>query len=187
MQRKSLNPPSEKYIFYDFETTLNDNNQHVVNYAVAQYFNGQEFVFRTIDEFCNWLFDKTKHKYFSCVAHYAKGFDVQFIVSWLVYRGIRPNIINVGNKILQLEVKDDYNIRFIDSLSFTLIPLRDFPKTFGISELKKGYFPYKFNTTDNWNYIGEYPDPSYYSVETMKKKDREEFMTWYDSVKGPLR
>jgi hypothetical protein len=49
--------------------------------------------------------------------------------------------------------------------------------------LKKGYFPYKSNTTDNWNYIGEYPDPSYYAVETMKKKDREEFMTWYDSVK----
>jgi hypothetical protein len=90
-------------------------------------------------------------------SHYAKGFDVVFILNWLVARGIRPNIINVGNKILQLEVKDDYNIRFIDSLSFTLIPLREFPKTFGISELKKGYFPYKFNTTDNWNYIGNTP------------------------------
>jgi hypothetical protein len=64
--------------------------------------------------------------------------------------------------------------------------LRDFPKKLGIRELKKGYFPYKFNTTDNWNYIGEYPDPSYYSVETKKKKDREEFMTWYDSVKHEM-
>jgi hypothetical protein len=183
MQRKSLNPTSEKYVFYDFETTVNDNNQQVVNYAVAQYFNGQEFVFRSIDEICSWLFDKTKHKYHTCIAHHAKGFAVQFIVSWLVSGDIRPNIINVGNKILQLEVKDDYSIRFIDSLSFTLIPLRDFPKTFGINELKNGYFPYKFNTTDNWNYIGEYRDPGYYSVETTKKKDRDEFMTWYDSVK----
>jgi hypothetical protein len=52
MQRKSLSPPSEKYIFYDFEKTLNNNNQHIVNYAVAQYFNGKEFIFCTIDKFC---------------------------------------------------------------------------------------------------------------------------------------
>jgi hypothetical protein len=73
MQRKSLSPPSEKYIFYDFEKTLNNNNQHIVNYAVAQYFNGKEFIFCTIDEFCTWLFDKTKHKHYTCIVHNAKG------------------------------------------------------------------------------------------------------------------
>jgi len=34
-----------------------------------------------------------------------------------------------------------YNIRFVDSISFTLIPLKDFPQTFGLVELAKGYFP----------------------------------------------
>ena len=39
---------------------------------------------------------------------------------------------------MQLEVQCDYNIRFVDSISFTLIPLRDFPKTFGLTETAKG-------------------------------------------------
>ena len=43
-----------------------------------------------------------------------------------------------GAKILQLKVG---GIRFIDSLSFFQMPLSAFPKTFGLSELKKGYFP----------------------------------------------
>ena len=32
------------------------------------------------------------------------------------------------------------SIRFIDSLNFLQMPLKSFPKTFGMSELKKGYF-----------------------------------------------
>jgi len=59
---------------------------------------------------------------------------VQFILNWLVGRGLKPNIIRrVGNKVLSLEVKFNYNIRFIDSLSFTLCALRDFPKTFELA------------------------------------------------------
>jgi len=59
---------------------------------------------------------------------------------------VQPNIIHNGQKIMQLEVKCDYNIRFVDRISFTLIPLKDFPKTFGLVELAKGYFPHKINT-----------------------------------------
>ena len=59
---------------------------------------------------------------------------------------------------MQLEVQCDYNIRFVDSISFTLIPLKDFSKTFGLKEAAKGYFPHKFNTDENQNYIGLYPD-----------------------------
>ena len=48
-----------------------------------------------------------------------------------------------------MEVKCDYNIRFIDSISFTPMPIRDFPKTFGLTHIAKGYFPHKFNTDEN--------------------------------------
>ena len=41
MQRKKLKDHSEKYIFYDFETTLDSENKQVVNYCVAQYFDGE--------------------------------------------------------------------------------------------------------------------------------------------------
>ena len=32
--------------------------------------------------------------------------------------------------------------------------LSAFPKTFGLDELKKGYFPHYFNTNKNQNYVG---------------------------------
>jgi len=51
-----------------------------------------------------------------------------------------------------MEVKCDYNVRFIDSISFTPMPLRDFPKKFGLTETAKGHFPHQFNT-DNKKYF----------------------------------
>ena len=97
-------------------------------------------MFGNIDEFCKWVFNKAKHTGYTFIAHYGKGYDFQFIAEWLIAHSVKPNIIHNGQKIMQLEVKHSYNIRFIDSISFTLIPLRDFPKTFGLTELTKGFF-----------------------------------------------
>ena len=175
MSRKSLKNTSEKYIFFDFETTLDENNKHIVNYGIAQYFNGYEHIFDNIDEFCDWAFDKKHHNY-TLIAHNGKGYDFQFILEWLVKHGIKPSLICNGNKIMQLEVKKGYSIRLIDSLLFTLMPLRNFPKTFGLTELKKGYFPYKFNTIQNQNYVGKYPEKEYYGHDEMKKADKKNLM-----------
>ena len=49
---------------------------------------------------------------------------------------------------------EEYKIRFIDSINFVNDALATFPKTFGFSELKKGYFPHYFNTLENQQYIG---------------------------------
>jgi hypothetical protein len=65
-----------------------------------------------------------------------------------------------------------------------LTALREFPKTFSLNELAKGYFPYKFNTDDNQNYIGTYPDKEYYGE--MKKKDKDEFDKWYETTEGKI-
>ena len=83
-----------------------------------------------------------------------------------------------------MEVKCNYNIRFIDSISFTPTPLRDFPKTFGLKEIAKGYFPHKFNTDENQDYTGPYPEKSYYGYDEMKKDEREKFDEWYETTKG---
>ena len=181
MQKKSLKEPSEKYIFFDFETKLNSQGKHVVNYCIAQYYNGEEHVFKSADEFCKWMFKK-HHKGFTVIAHYGKGYDFQFVQEWLVAHSMKPNVVLNGQKILQLEVKRDYNIRFIDSISFVSMPLRDFPKTFGISELAKGYFPHEFNRDENQTYIGKYPDKKYYGYQMMTKKAREDFDVWYETT-----
>jgi len=61
--------------------------------------------------------------------------------------------------------------------------LREFPKTFELAELAKGHFPHKFNTPEDQNCTGRYPGSKYYGYETMNKKERNEFLEWYESVK----
>ena len=48
------------------------------------------------------------------------------------------------------------------------MPLAAFPKTFGFTELKKGYFPHLFNTREH----AEYVEP-----EGMSMKGRKDFET----------
>jgi len=48
-------------------------------------------------------------------------------------------------------------IKIIDSHNFVASPLSAFPKTFVLNELKKGYIPYYFNTSENQNCVGPIP------------------------------
>ena len=57
------------------------------------------------------------------------------------------------------------NLKIIDSLNFIPSSLSKFPKTFNLKELKKGYFPHKFNTPENQEYVGLLPDKEYYGYE----------------------
>ena len=47
-------------------------------------------------------------------------------------------------------------IRFIDSVNFFQIPLKAFPKTFGMKELKKGVFPHYFNKECDEHYVAKF-------------------------------
>ena len=94
MQRKKVEKPSEKYVFFDFETEL-VNNQHVINYCIAQYCDGTENIFRSIDDFCTWALSKERKGY-TFIAHYGKGYDFQFVHEWLIQKGIKPQITSTG-------------------------------------------------------------------------------------------
>jgi len=51
--KKDINPHSERYVFFDFETKRDPKTKkHIVNYCIAQYFNGNNREFFNIDEFC---------------------------------------------------------------------------------------------------------------------------------------
>ena len=73
-------------------------------------------------------------------------------------------------------------IRFIDPLSFFQMPLSAFPKTFGLKEFKKGYFPHLFNTSEpeKQSYEGPIPDKKYYMPKIMSVSGRKDFKTWHD-------
>ena len=91
-------------------------------------------------------------------------------------------MIMCGAKVLSLKV-ELVDIRFIDSLNFLPMKLASLPKTFGIEELAKGYFPHFFNKKENENYVGPIPPVIYYNPDGMNPKDREAFMAWHATKK----
>ena len=111
---------------------------HTVNLSIAQDFNGREYVHNNMEEFCK-CFLNDKFKGYTLIAHNSKGYDCHFILKWLIDQGIKPYCIYNGAKIMFMEIRK-LSIRFIDSLNFLQMPLKSFPKTFGMNELKKGYF-----------------------------------------------
>ena len=64
-----------KYIFYDFETKLDGTNNQIANYAIAQYYHGDEVIFTNMDHFCNWVFT-TAHKNYTFITDYGQGYNV---------------------------------------------------------------------------------------------------------------
>jgi hypothetical protein len=132
------------------------------------------------EEFCDWLFQK-ENANTTFVAHNFQAYDGYFILQYLYNNGVTPEVITRGAKILSLTVPE-LNIKFIDSLCFIPMHLTDFPKTFGITELEKGYFPHFFNRAENQSYIGPLPDAKFYDPDGMKPDDREKFYAWYNDL-----
>ena len=64
------------------------------------------------------------------------------------------------------------------------MPLSKLPKTFGLTELARGYFPHFFNTEANEHYVGPLPDVKYYDPDGMKPEAREAFYKWYNTQCG---
>jgi hypothetical protein len=167
---------TEKYLFFDYEA-MQETDKHIANLVISHDFSGNVNSFETNEDFCKWLISRD-HKGYTAIAHYSKGYDSYFILKHCVENGIKPFCVYNGSKIMLMEIKS-INLRIIDSSNFVQGPLKNFPKTFGLKELKKGYFPHFFNTTENQNYIGKIPDTKYYGVNSMKPKEREEFLEWH--------
>ena len=168
---------TEKYMFYDFEATQNTGT-HNVNLSITQSFDGKEYIHNSIDEFCKELIND-KFKGYTFIAHNSKGYDCHFVLKWLIDQGIKPYCIYNGAKIMFMEIPK-LSIRFIDSLNFLQMPLKSFPKTFGMNELKKGYFPHYFNKVFNKDYVGTIPSKKHYGYNHMKPDERTKFLKWYE-------
>lgn len=95
------------------------------------------------------------------------------------------DIMATGTKALHFKHR---NLKFKDSLSFLNTPLTNFTKTFGLTELKKGWFPHKFSKPENLEYEGTIPDLRYYDTKDMKVEKKEECETWHakEVLKGAV-
>ena len=165
-------------MFYDFECQQ-ETGTHIVNLAIVQDFEGQEWVFRNLNDFCKFVFTK-EHSGYTFIAHNSRGYDGQFILKWCVENHLKPFCIYSGTKIMSMEI-NEYKISFKDSLNFVLGSLSMFPKTFGLKEIKKGYFPHLFNKKVHENYKGQFPKAKWFGIDQMKPWDRKTFMKWYEN------
>ena len=130
-----------------------------------------------------WLFQKQR-KGSTVLAHNARGYDGYFLLSYLTENSITPKVIFNGSKIMYMHIERGLDIRVLDSLNFMPMRLSCLPKAFGLTELKKGYFPHYFNTLENQNYVGQYPSPEMYGIQGMSEKDRNNFLEWYSNLEG---
>ena len=166
-------------LFFDLECKQ-EHGVHEANLCIVHNEAGDEWLFQgsnTIKDFCEWLLTK-EHQGCIVIAHNFQGYDGYFIQNFLNKNAIKYEVILRGAKILSLTIPM-FNMKFIDSLNFIPMSLAKFPKTFGMTELCKGYFPHLFNKEEKQNYVGTIPPVDDYSHNTMKPEARETFLAWH--------
>ena len=167
------------FVYWDSET-MEDMGVHVPNLVCAYtvyHFEGSN----CITDFLDWLRELNKEYKLTVLAHNSQGFDSYLILNELYKQYIIPEQIMNGAKILSLSIHNG-EIVFKDSLCFFQMPLSAFPKAFGLTEQKKGFFPHFFNTPDHQDYVGplsakQYYDPQGMSVERVNEFERCTMLT----------
>ena len=165
---------------------MQDTGVHVPNLVCAATSNCNElFPFEGVTcicDFLDWLRELALDYQLTVLAHNSQGFDSYLILDELYKQYVFPEQIVNGAKIMSLSINSS-DIVFKDSLCFFQMPLAAFPKAFGLTEHKKGFFPHFFNTHDHQEYVGPLPDKSYYDPEGMSTQRAQEFHQWYDAHK----
>ena len=176
------------HVFFDIEA-MQPQEQHIANLVVAETEDDdQPMCFpgnHCVRDFLEWLDTLTLHdtRQVNVLAHNFQGYDGYFVIHQ--YYGDNRIVEQLRNGCKLLQVQHD-RIRFIDSLSFFQMPLSAFPKTFGLTELHKGYFPHKFNHPDHQNYVGPIPALDYYIPETMSPEGKQALETWHQEQRGQV-
>ena len=130
-------------------------------------FHGQN----TVKEFCRWLFSE-QHANVTVIAHNARAYDAYFIYNHLFMQNITPEIIFRGSKIMFCRVRRGLNIK----------P----PKSLGLKEMKKGYFPHLYNTQEmnnleGFKFLPHLPPIKFYNVNNVNIEKREQFLIWNEN------
>lgn len=173
-----------KYAYYDIETYMNEEKEHVF-FCLVCSIDGDDTmkVFYDMDEFVTWAM---KQKGVSFIAHNAAKYDAHFVKRCLIKFRIPSNDIVQGHQLLEIRLPK-CNVRFIDSYRFIPTSLRAMPKTFGLKQdgMAKGVFPYEFMKRDTLDYRGPIPEKKWFKfAEIRDKKERLLAETWYDSFEG---
>ena len=193
----SQQEPSTIMIFADVECLLDSSNTFVpilICYArhdddTIYHHWGTNCIQTFIETMIYWSNQDKKEedtKELHIFFHNLKGFDGCFMIDALYKMNLKvTEIMATGTKALHFKHR---NLVFKDSLSFLNMPLTNFTKTFGLTELKKGWFPHKFSKLEYLEYEGTIPDLSYYNTKHMKVDKKKECETWHanEVLKGEV-
>ena len=118
--------------------------------------------------------------------HNFRGFDGLFIIKQLYEMDLKVSkVLRTGQKILYFECG---NLKLKDSMSFLNMPLENFTKTFDLIELKKGYFPNRFNRAEIEDYEGSIPSLKFYETDCMNTIKKKAVEKWHaeEVLKGEV-
>ncbi|XP_055070270.2 uncharacterized protein [Misgurnus anguillicaudatus] len=97
IQPLRLETPSEKYIFYDFETRY-EGGKHVANFVCAITFAGEEFTAEGTDCVAQLVqrFRHSRYTNYTWIAHNASGFDNFILLEYFTKVGLTLKITMQG-------------------------------------------------------------------------------------------
>lgn len=176
-------------------------HRHRVNYAYAiplvlegRYLSEEEALEKAISgnsiaEFWEKMRSVRKEGISNWYAHNLKGYDGRLLMDFFEKRDIVPvSMMKAGDKILGMEIRVRdvlagryHGLRFFDSLLMLNSSLKNLPKMFGLDTniVRKGDFPYLFNTPENQEYDGPLPPIEFYEVDRKSSGEKERFLEWY--------
>ncbi|KAI3662109.1 hypothetical protein MP638_005557 [Amoeboaphelidium occidentale] len=170
---------------YDIECRLDDEPtgtgglvraiHHLCLIMVKPLYNDNAEVktFYNLDDFFSWVFSKERGKWY----------DNRFLYEHLCTKlsQVPERCLWSGDKLMQFVVGGR---KFNDSLCHIARSLSELPSMLGLKgEYAKGFFPHKFNTEANKDYVGPLSAKVYFEPEGMKPDRMREFEEWYTKEK----
>lgn len=88
-------------------------------------------------------FRRPKYRKAVFIVHSSKWFDGYIILNAMIELGLKPSITMQDRKVICIH-EQDFDHKYIDSLSFLSMPFTSMPKVLGFENKVKGYFPHQF-------------------------------------------
>jgi len=150
---------------YDVETC----NHSFAMIVIKKLYTNEEWIFHDIKEFHTFIENINKTKKISHLwGHNARGYDsfILFNIFYNEFNQTPSEIIRNGKKIMMMK----YGVvKFLDSMNHIAGSLNNLIPTFGLNIDDKGYFPYRWYTNTNKDYVGPIPNKKYFNCARCKE------------------